>query len=164
MAAQLRSSRLGRMPGASGRTTPIRPPRPKPRRLSAANDKARRPRASRLPVRKPPIPAGERSRRRRRKARRIRLRCLPPLRRALGQPVRQIVRKSPQPILVPRAIRTDMPPAAATGSREIVTGTRAAKRITRSEPARLTGANCETIRYFERLGVLGRPSETMNGT
>lgn len=41
--------------------------------------------------------------------------------------------------------------------------TRNAGRITRGELARLTGVNSETIRYFERIGILAAPDRTEGG-
>lgn len=38
-----------------------------------------------------------------------------------------------------------------------------AKRITRGELARITGVNSETIRYFERIGILAAPQRTEGG-
>ena len=40
---------------------------------------------------------------------------------------------------------------------------RSARRITRGELARLTGVNSETIRYFERIGLLAAPERTEGG-
>ena len=39
----------------------------------------------------------------------------------------------------------------------------AAKGITRGELARRTGVNAETIRYFERVGILAAPQRTQGG-
>lgn len=39
----------------------------------------------------------------------------------------------------------------------------AAKRLTRGELARQTGVNSETIRYFERIGILAAPDRTEGG-
>lgn len=41
--------------------------------------------------------------------------------------------------------------------------TRSTRRITRGELARLTGVNGETIRYFERTGILAAPERTEGG-
>ena len=41
--------------------------------------------------------------------------------------------------------------------------TRTARGITRGELARLTGVNGETIRYFERIGILAAPRRTEGG-
>ncbi|MBX3562638.1 MAG: helix-turn-helix domain-containing protein [Sphingomonas sp.] len=38
-----------------------------------------------------------------------------------------------------------------------------APRITRGELARRTGVNIETIRYFERIGMIAAPSRTAGG-
>ena len=38
-----------------------------------------------------------------------------------------------------------------------------ARRIARGELARLTGVNAETIRYFERIGILAAPDRTEGG-
>lgn len=40
---------------------------------------------------------------------------------------------------------------------------RSARRITRGVLARLTGVNSETIRYFERIGILAAPERTEGG-
>ena len=39
----------------------------------------------------------------------------------------------------------------------------AAKGITRGDLARRTGVNAETIRYFERVGILAAPQRTQGG-
>ena len=39
----------------------------------------------------------------------------------------------------------------------------AAKSITRGDLARLTGVNAETIRYFERVGIVASPQRTEGG-
>lgn len=39
----------------------------------------------------------------------------------------------------------------------------ASGRLTRGELARLTGVNAETIRYFERIGILATPQRTDGG-
>jgi MerR family mercuric resistance operon transcriptional regulator len=39
----------------------------------------------------------------------------------------------------------------------------ASRRLTRGELARLTGVNAETIRYFERIGILTAPQRTDGG-
>jgi MerR family mercuric resistance operon transcriptional regulator len=57
-------------------------------------------------------------------------------------------------------IRPYMPPVANTGSRKIDMAT---SGITRGDLARRTGVNAETIRYFERIGILASPQRTGGG-
>jgi MerR family transcriptional regulator, mercuric resistance operon regulatory protein len=72
--------------------------------------------------------------------------------------MRGIVSKPRQSNLVSCPIRRYLPPVAITGSRKIVMA-----RLTRGELARRTGVNGETIRYFERIGMLPAPARTEGG-
>jgi MerR family transcriptional regulator, mercuric resistance operon regulatory protein len=66
-------------------------------------------------------------------------------------------------MLVSVAIRRYVPPVAATGSRRIVMAVGTAPTFSRGELARRTGVNIETIRYFERIGLLSTPPRTQGG-
>src|SRR5690606_27468455 len=56
-----------------------------------------------------------------------------------------------------------MRPVAITGSREIVMRSPTKRTLSRGELARRTGVNSETIRYFERIGILSTPPRTQGG-
>jgi MerR family mercuric resistance operon transcriptional regulator len=66
-------------------------------------------------------------------------------------------------MLVSVAIRRYVPPVAITGSRKIVMAAATKRTLSRGELARRTGVNSETIRYFERIGILSTPERTEGG-